>query len=328
MPNELVGKLLMIVDELRNSLKPDVTPISHPRLDRHGVKVFMARLDCIVPFASGNKIYKLVGNLDKALQIGRQSLLSFGGAYSNHIHALALTADKYGFNSIGIIRGEEVVDNPTLSDARKAGMTLETIDRQTYRRRYNADYLNELQQRFPDALIIPEGGANKDSLIGVGWLPRLIEDEVSSSPHTICCAAGTGATAAGLAKNLRDSQSLRVYSVVRDASTLERMDQLSGMPLAGGFSMTDASYSGYAKLDKEHIQFVLDWLNQTGVLLDPIYTAKLCRKVIEEVEAGKIKSGARIILIHSGGLQGWRGYQAKVERLVGVPAWQQIASCL
>lgn len=318
----------MIVDDLKNSLKPRITPVSVSDVNDLGIKVYMARLDCIVPFASGNKIYKLVGNLDNALQHGRKSLLSFGGAYSNHIHALALTAEKYGFESIGIIRGEELVENPTLNDARAAGMHIIAVDRKTYRRRYDGDYLAELQLRFPDALIIPEGGANKDSLKGVGLIPPFIKSFFGENPHTICCAAGTGATAAGVCLKLSEAQSLRVYPVVRDDGIAQRMDDLAEVGLAERVQMTDASYGGYAKFDKEHLDFILDWLHQTGVLLDPIYTSKLCRKVIEQLKAGQFVKGESIVLLHSGGLQGWRGFQAKVEKLAGQSVWRKIASFL
>ena len=115
---------------------------------------------------------------------------------------------------------------------------------------------------------------------------------------------------------------------MKDTSIQARMEQLSGMSLTSQLAMVDASYNGYAKIDKQHIQFVLDWLECTGVLLDPIYTSKLCRKVVEQIEAGHFAKGSCIVLIHSGGLQGWRGYQSRVERLLGPPAWQKIASFL
>lgn len=318
----------MIIDDLKDSLKPSVNLVSHSLLNHHGLGIFMARLDCIVPMASGNKIYKLVGNLDKALQQGRKSLLSFGGAYSNHIHALALTAEKYDFKSIGIIRGEEVVSNPTLDDARAAGMLIVPVDRLTYRKRHDADYLAELQRDYPDAFIIPEGGANEDSLLGCGLIPAFIESAIGSIPHTICCAAGTGATAAGIASKLSEMQGLRVYSVVKDASIAQRMAELSSKCHLGDLELTDASYGGYAKFDKEHLTFILDWLQQTNVLLDPIYTSKLCRKVTEQLNAGDFPKGQSIVLLHSGGLQGWRGFQRKVEKLAGESAWRTIASFL
>lgn len=318
----------MIVDDLKQALRPSFTAVSHASVEHLDLNVYIARLDSIVPFASGNKIYKMVGNLDKALQQRRQTLLSFGGAYSNHIHALALTAKRYGFKSIGIIRGHEVTQNPTLDDAQAAGMQLIAVDRATYRRRNNKDYLDELQQQFPDAFIIPEGGANSESLLGTGLLPGFIESAIGKMPHTICCAAGTGATAAGIALNLSEAQSLRVYTVVKDGSIAQRMHDLTGGVLNTRIGLTDASYGGYAKFDKEHLAFILDWLQQTGVLLDPIYTSKLCRKVTEQLCTGSFPKGQSIVLLHSGGLQGWRGFQTKVEKLAGSSAWRRIASFL
>jgi 1-aminocyclopropane-1-carboxylate deaminase len=310
----------------------------------------MARLDKIHDLASGNKIYKLLPIIKYVKANNFRQILTFGGAFSNHVHALALMANSQGIESIAVIRGEpHYAKNPTLSDAQNVGMRLVFVNRQEYKLRNDQDYLTQLQSRFPDALIIPEGGSSQLAIQGCAQMALDIVN--NQHPHSenelLAVASGTGATAAGLVCGLADNQRLVAYSVLKDKSLQSRIAAFiraenddkdndrehihenhhgNGNDLCKpNYTIQNADFGGYAKFEKPLLDFILSWLDQTGILLDPIYTSKMCRRVIEQVEAGEFKTGQVITLIHSGGLQGWRGMQQRVESIGGANAWKQIS---
>ena len=303
--------------------------VQHRSLNGSGVSLSMARADLIHPLASGNKIYKLMPNIEFAKVNGYRELVSFGGAYSNHIHALALMANKYDLKSIGIIRGEEAYSvNPTLQDAQKAGMKLEFVSRQDYRQRNDKVYLQALQQRYPDALIIPEGGSSQKAIAGCTKLSRQINQIHKTDIITVAC--GTGATLAGLVCGALENQGVIGYAVLRDESLLNRVDTFmqTEIDTKKNVKIESADFGGYAKLDKTILDFILDWLEQTGILLDPIYTSKMCMKLMQQIELREFKAGTNITMVHSGGLQGWRGMKSQVIKLVGDDGWRKIEAQL
>jgi len=317
--------------------EPSLIPINEINFDRieaQGIRLNMARADQIHDLASGNKIYKLRPIIEFAKANNFKQILSFGGAYSNHIHALALLAQQHNIESVAIIRGEaKYAENPTLSDAQDAGMTLEFVSREEYKQRANQDYLTQLQKRFPLALIIPEGGSSQLAIKGCAQMAKDINQGSSNSfeSNTLAIASGTGATAAGLVCGLADNQRLIAYSVLKDESLKSRIDDFISVENSthhDHYEIQNADFGGYAKFDKPLLDFILSWLDQTGILLDPIYTSKLCRRVIQQIEAGEFLKGQSITLIHSGGLQGWRGMQQRVEKLSGESAWMTINSYL
>lgn len=307
------------------------------------LKLTIARVDEVNPLASGNKFYKLLPSFNYAKERGINNLISFGGAFSNHIHALALYGKQAGFKTVGIIRAEPknatiYRNNPTLSDAEAAGMELQFISRKDYRRRNDSDYLGELQQQNPDSLIIPEGGSNQIAIGGCAQLAHEI-NALDTKQHTdiLTVACGTGATLAGLVCGLTKNQSAIGYSVLRDKSLPERVQGFikneygyiykhtqQGKP----YQINEADFGGYAKLDKQLLDFLLDWLEQTGILLDPIYTSKMCMCLMQQIEAGEFSDGTSICIIHSGGLQGWRGMKQRVIQLAGKEKWYLINSVL
>jgi len=314
--------------------------VQHRSLDSLDISLSMARADLIHPLASGNKIYKLIPNIAFAKTQGYNELVSFGGAFSNHIYALALIANKHGLKSIGIIRGEEFYKaNPTLQDAQKAGMQLEFVSRHDYKRRNEKEYLRALQQRYPNALIIPEGGSSQKAVGGCTILCEDINHNYSKQGQktdVITVACGTGATFAGLVCGALQHQTVIGYAVLRDASLANRVEafiqtEIDSKNVLGAkekMQIELADFGGYAKLDKTLLDFILDWLEQTGILLDPIYTGKMCMRVMQQIESGQFKAGTHITLVHSGGLQGWRGMKPRVVKLVGDDAWQRIEECL
>ena len=318
---------------------PTTTPLNLQKINYVGSKnsnicLRMARLDQINQFASGNKIYKLRPIIAYAKANNYKQILSFGGAFSNHIHALALLAQKQQISSIGLIRGEpEYAQNPTLSEAQTAGMRLVFINRTEYKRRNDPQYLQNLQQRYPDALIIPEGGSSQLAIQGCAQMARDIDLACSNDTNNILAVAcGTGATAAGLACGLTGNQQLNVYSVLKDDTLKSRIDAFINAEQLGmkkpNYSLYQADFGGYAKFDKPLLAFIMNWLEQTGILLDPIYTSKMCRYVIQQIEAGEFSLDQSITLIHSGGLQGWRGMQQRVETLGGLNTWKRIEDYL
>ncbi|MEC4744265.1 pyridoxal-phosphate dependent enzyme [Cocleimonas sp. KMM 6896] len=297
-----------------------------------GVELFMARADEIHPLASGNKFYKLKPHFDYARKNGIEQLLSFGGAFSNHIHALALMANEYDFQSIGIIRGEaEYATNSTLTAARNVGMTLEFVTRKDYKLRHDENYLTALGKRFPQALIIPEGGSSPLAVAGCTELSKDINAQHKSDILTI--ASGTGASFAGLVCGLEESQQAIGYAVLKDQSLEERIASFIAAENAEAahsnrYSIVQADYGGYAKVDNTQLMFILDWLEQTGILLDPIYTSKMCRRLVEQIVAGEFARGTSITMVHSGGLQGCFGMQDNVMKLAGESSWHRIQSYL
>ncbi|WP_299879416.1 1-aminocyclopropane-1-carboxylate deaminase/D-cysteine desulfhydrase [uncultured Cocleimonas sp.] len=296
---------------------------------KSGVKLFMARADRIHPLASGNKFYKLKPHFEYAIANDIKQLVSFGGAFSNHIHALALMAKDYGLQSVGIIRGEqEYASNPTLTAARNAGMALEFVTRKEYQLRHGENYLAELQKRYPLALIIPEGGSSQLAIAGCATLTKDINAQHRSDIFTI--ASGTGASFAGLVCGLEETQQAISYAVLKDQSLEQRISSFINKEeiQANEYSIEQADYGGYAKFDETHLEFILDWLEQTGILLDPIYTSKMCRRLVEQLTDGQFEKGTSITMVHSGGLQGWLGMRDKVIKLEGESSWDLIQSYL
>lgn len=316
--------------------------IEHTSISNHKIKLLMARLDDFQPLASGNKYFKLQTNFNFANKKGINQLITFGGAFSNHIHALALLGQQAGFRTRGIIRGEPenatiYSQNPTLLDAQKAGMELHFVNRKEYRLRNDQDYLEKLQQQYPKALIIPEGGSNQHAVSGCMDISRQINKIRQTDIITVAC--GTGATLAGIVCGLNIKQQAIGYAVLRDESMEKRIrtfisDNQSNLGKAdkdkdkANWLVEKADFGGYAKVDKDLLSFIFDWLAQTGILLDPIYTSKMCMRLMQQIEAGVFAPNTSICMVHSGGLQGWRGMEKKVIQLAGQSKWNIIKDLL
>lgn len=300
----------------------NIQKISHSIIEQSGVELYIARVDKVHPLASGNKYYKLKPNLEYAKKHGFKRLLSFGGAYSNYIHAFALYAAKKGFKTVGVIRGEpEYATNPTLQDVQEAGMELKFVNREEYRLRNDDAYLSQLQQEFPDTLIIPEGGSSQ---IAVASCKSLMCDiNKIQKCDIIAAASGTGATFAGLVCGLGGNQTAISYAALKDETLLDRIKVfISDEGLSNyKYRIESASFGGFAKLDKSILDFILDWLDQTGILLDPIYTGKMGFRLIQQIKSGEFSKGTSICMVHSGGLQGWRGMKGRVIKISSVKSW-------
>ena len=294
---------------------PSIQEVKSEVAHSAGVDLSVLRLDCLHPWISGNKWYKLKYNLLAAKQENYTTLLTFGGAYSNHIFATAAVGNECGFRTIGVIRGEEYLPlNPTLSFAVIQGMELIYLNRESYRRKNTKELQAELRQRFGEVFIIPEGGSN---LNGVRGCREIVQDR--DRFNVICLACGTGTTLAGIALGLHPSQRVIGFPVMKQgeflASEIAHLItsyQASGLPgcdkpPAFWQLVCDYHFGGYAKVNQQLLKFA-DQFSSQGLLLDYVYTAKMFYGVIDLLEQGKLfRPGDRILLIHTGGLQGNMG---------------------
>lgn len=267
------------------------------------ISITVKRIDQVHPRISGNKWYKLKYNLIEAKRLGYSQLLSFGGAYSNHIHALAHAAHEFGFDSVGIIRGAELADkplNPTLSTAQNLGMRLEFISREEYRRKHTTEFLGELQQRYPQAFVIPEGGTNALAIKGC---EEILSDQDKQNFDLIVCAVGTGGTLSGLINASDPNQQVVGFSALKGDFLTEEVKKWSEATKHNWRVYEENTFGGYGKFDQLLLRFIEDIEHQYDLPLDPIYTGKAFYRVLKMAEQGKIPSHTKVLFIHSGGLQ-------------------------
>ncbi|NCI77588.1 1-aminocyclopropane-1-carboxylate deaminase/D-cysteine desulfhydrase [Acinetobacter kanungonis] len=275
-------------------------PYQHIHVD--GFEITIKRLDLVHPQISGNKFFKLKYNLLAAQQQGYKKLLTFGGAYSNHIAATAYAAQCFGFESLGIIRGEELASkplNPTLSTAQQFGMQLQFVSRENYRLKQSPDYLAQLQQDYPDYYVIPEGGTNTLAIQGC---QEILNSQDRENYDVICCAVGTGGTITGLIEASNPHQHVLGFSALKGDFLTTEVQQLTHKT---NWQITDQfCCGGYAKTSPELLQFIQDFEQCYQILLEQVYTGKMLMGLFELLRQGHFTAGQRILVIHTGGLQG------------------------
>ena len=285
--------------------------IELPLIKRNGVTLTLKREDLLFPLLSGNKFRKLKYNLEYAREKGFQTLLTFGGAFSNHLHATAAAGRHYGFRTIGLVRGEELAEkplNPTLASARDNGMQLEFVSRETYRRKSEMPFLKSLQERFGPVFILPEGGTNQRAVRGCEEILGEGDREFSH----ICCPVGTGGTLAGLARSASQDQKVLGYPAIR-AESLEA-ELRSWIPGAQWRLVGDYHFGGYGKVNRGLIDFINEFREVTGVALDPVYTGKMMFGILEGIRLNDFPAGSQILAIHTGGLQGRAGMNMRLKK--------------
>lgn len=292
--------------------EPITQKITFPGFDLRGCSVYMRRADKIHPYISGNKYHKLKYNLKYAQEHDYTSLLTFGGAYSNHILATAVAAKEAGLKSIGMIRGEELYQsinsNPTLRKAKEYGMELRFLTRKEYRYKDTPEFTDQLLAEYPTAYILPEGGNNALAVKGC----EEIVQPGDESFRIITTAVGTGGTMAGIVKSTSPHQKVLGFSVLKGTfqqkTLLEYTDKTN-------YFVTDAyCFGGYAKVDKLLIDFINEFKEETGILLDPIYTGKMMYGIRECIKNAFFDENSRILAIHTGGLQGIEGMNLLLAR--------------
>ncbi len=276
------------------------------------ISVFMKREDRIHPFVSGNKYRKLKYNLEKAQSQGYKTLLTFGGAYSNHIAATAVAAQQQGFRAIGVIRGEElhnlIDENPTLRFAQSCGMKFKFISREAYRVKNAPAFVNDLRSEFGDFFLIPEGGTNTLAVRGC--------EEILTSGDAmfdyICCPVGTGGTISGLINCSKLGQQVLGFPALKGDFLREEIRKFANNDRWK--LITDYHFGGYAKINEDLVRFLNDFKRQTQIPLDPVYTGKMMYGILDLVKKGYFKEGTQILAIHTGGLQGIAGMNERLKK--------------
>ncbi len=283
-----------------------------PLLQSRGVTLMLKRGDQLHPLMSGNKFRKLKYNLEAARLKKAHTLLTFGGAYSNHILATAAAAAEHGFKSTGIIRGEElknrVEENPTLSKAQSLGMKFIFVSRERYKDLTRDEKKAKHLCAQDGIYMIPEGGSNTLAVKGVAEM--LTEEDFTAD--YLCCSVGTGATLAGLVEAARPQQQVLGFAALDHhdlAAEVGRFTKKSTYEI-----VHDYTFGGYAKVSDELISCMNEWLRQTGVLFDQVYTAKMMYGILDRVRRGAIPKGSVILAIHTGGLQGIEGMNSRLEK--------------
>ncbi|TXH26948.1 MAG: 1-aminocyclopropane-1-carboxylate deaminase/D-cysteine desulfhydrase [Cyclobacteriaceae bacterium] len=293
--------------------KTPVVEISTPEVARAGINLFIKREDQNHPHISGNKWWKLKYNLEAAQQQTHTTLLTFGGAYSNHIYATAAAAHELGLQSIGIIRGEETLPlNATLAFAKSRGMQLHYVSREAYRNRHLPEFTQSLHDRFGEFYIIPEGGTNELAIKGVAEFAQQLQQEASFD--YLCLPVGTGGTMAGLIAGLEQQTQVVGISVLKNGEFLidevkNHLKNFSDQVYGNWHIETSYHHGGYAKTTPQLFAFIDTMNTEHQLPLDPVYTAKLMWGVMNMIEKGKFIPGSKVLILHTGGLQGLHGFR-------------------
>ena len=272
----------------------------------NGVELFIKREDKLHPIISGNKFRKLKYNIQEAKRLGHTTLLTFGGAFSNHILAVAGAGAEFGFKTIGIIRGEEleskIAENTTLAKAQELGMQFYFVSRTAYREKEEKAFANHLHELFGNFYMIPEGGTNDLAIKGCEEI--LTSEDKSYFTH-IACAVGTGGTISGLINSSSEKQQIIGFSSLKGAFLSEVIRNFVSKT---NWSINDNyHFGGYGKVTDELIQFLNSFYSQTAIPLDPVYTGKMVFGILDWIEKGYFPPNAKILMIHTGGLQGIKG---------------------
>ncbi|MDN3677995.1 pyridoxal-phosphate dependent enzyme [Flavobacterium paronense] len=271
-------------------------------LENTNISLYIKREDLIHLYISGNKFRKLKYNLVQAKKENKEALLTFGGAFSNHILAVAAAGNEQGFKTIGIIRGEElhdkIADNPTLQKAQDFGMVFEFVNRKIYREKNNPKFIQQLTEKFGDFYLIPEGGTNDLAIKGC----EEILTKTDENFDYICCAVGTGGTISGIINCSKNSQQVLGFPALKGDFLREDICKFANK--LNWELITEYHFGGYAKVSEELIQFINEFYQEHKVLLDPIYTGKMMFGVMDLITKNYFPENSKILVIHTGGLQG------------------------
>jgi len=274
------------------------TPIIS-KISYHGIEVGILRLDLIHPEISGNKWFKLKYNLKEAIFQKKENIITFGGAYSNHIAATAKACNLTKIRSVGYIRGEDLSStNPTLSFAKQLGMELIFLTREDYRKKNEPEFLSSISMKHPNSYIVPEGGNNE---LGEKGCEEILDQNTNQYSH-IFCAYGTGCTFHGLAKSLKPNQFLTGINVLNNQAETYAKNVIIN---------NDFHFGGYAKYHTELIDFKTKFEKEYNIALDYVYTSKLFYAVFDAIKKNKFSSENKLLIIHSGGLQGNKGFEER-----------------
>ena len=277
--------------------------LADPFPDAVLIRLYLKRDDLLHPLVSGNKWRKLKYNLLAAEEQGHTTLLTFGGAYSNHLYATAAAGQVFEFSTIGLVRGEELADtplNPTLAFCRSRGMRLHFVSRADYRQKEDPDFVARLTEPFGPCYVIPEGGTNERAIRGTADIMPEIIGQLGHAPDYVCCSVGTGGTVIGLARTAPPGTSILGFLALKapDFQLPERANcQLE----------TAYHFGGYAKTTPDLLDFIRAFEQKTGVLIEQVYTGKMLYGIYDLARQGYFPNGATVVAVHTGGLQGRSG---------------------
>ncbi|MFZ9503505.1 MAG: 1-aminocyclopropane-1-carboxylate deaminase/D-cysteine desulfhydrase [Cyclobacteriaceae bacterium] len=294
--------------------EPSVQVFKHPVFDAAGIDVSVLREDLNHDFVSGNKWWKLRDNLVAATESGLP-LLTFGGAYSNHIYATAAACHELNISCIGIIRGEDgQIESPTLRFAREKGMRIIRVSRENYRRKSEHEFLETLRKKIGEFYIVPEGGSNQRAVAACSDWGRKIEAVYGHAFDAIALPVGTGGTMAGIISGLSPRLTVHGFAVLKEGNFLK--DQISGFidnstkeSFDNWVVHTNYHFGGYGKPNEAVFSFIRD--QHPYLPLDAVYTAKMMLGLIDLAKNGLFESGHRLLALHTGGLQGNSGFMGR-----------------
>lgn len=291
-------------------LPSPLVSINLPLTIEKNIHLYIKREDLIHPWVSGNKWRKLKYNLDFTLQNNIQTIITFGGAFSNHLYATAGACALLGIKSIGIIRGEVDHQNPTLKFCLEKNMTLIPVSRSAYREKEASKEIQDIIQKYPDAMVIPEGGTNQLALKGVGEIWDELNQQLTKTPHYITLSAGTGGTTAGLLSYNNYPTQIISFSALKSDHLEEEILSLTSYKNKEKLNMVNEyHFGGYGKWTDELIQFISDFESMTGIPLDHVYNGKAVFGLLKMIEDDYFPQGTTIVHVHTGGLQGLAGLE-------------------
>ena len=294
------------MDLLVPSLPTPIQEISDTVTKNAAIHLFIKRDDLIHPTVSGNKWRKLKYNLQEAREKGATTLLTFGGAFSNHIYATAAAGKFLGLKTIGIVRGEDpgTKKSPTLIFCEDQGMQLYYVSREEYKLRNSSEYIDKLSDRFGSPFIIPEGGTSEWALKGVQEMTSEVEQQLNKKPDYYAVAAGTGGTAAGI---LSSGSGVLAFSALKGGAFLENdiIDLVKGNTDNGRLQLfTEYHFKGYARHTPELLDFIKSFKSQHNIQLEQVYTGKMLFGLYDLMKHGFFERGSSVVAVHTGGLQG------------------------
>ncbi|SEJ11522.1 1-aminocyclopropane-1-carboxylate deaminase/D-cysteine desulfhydrase, PLP-dependent ACC family [Dyadobacter sp. SG02] len=294
------------MDLLSPSIPTPLQQLSNAEIEKAGVQLYIKRDDLIHPAVSGNKWRKLKYNLLDAQAKGMRAVLTFGGAFSNHLYATAAAGNALGLQTIGIVRGLELEgkENATLQFCREQGMQLHFVSREEYRQRHSEAYVKDMVARFGNPYHIPEGGTTELALTGVAEMVFEIKDQLGTIPDFIATAAGTGGTAAGI---LSAGADVLAFSALKGGGFLQEdiRQLLKECKQPGNLTLlTDYHFGGYAKWNNDLLHFMQDFRAEFDIQLEQVYTAKMLYGLFDLLQKGYFNAGTKIVAVHTGGLQG------------------------
>ncbi|MEN8187364.1 MAG: pyridoxal-phosphate dependent enzyme [Bacteroidota bacterium] len=292
-------------------------PVELAEIQDYGITIFMKREDQTHPVISGNKYRKLKYNLFEASNQNKDTLITFGGAYSNHISAAAFAGKKVGFKTIGVIRGDELgeyldktlVENSTLQFAAEQGMQFKFVTRSEYRFKHTKEFIDKLHKEFGDFYLVPEGGTNELAVKGCEEILKPGDEQFD----IITSAIGTGGTISGLINSAKANQKVLGFPALKENFLHKEIEKYT-IQNDNWSLIRDYNFGGFGKVNKELINFINSFKEETGIPLDPIYTGKMMFGIVDLIKKGFFKEGTKILAIHTGGLQGIDGMNSRLQK--------------